>query len=153
VLAVHAEGDTALVAGNDGACGVISLPDNRVLHALDLGKSAATSGIWAHNRTVVATTKGSVKVFENGQETHSFSNHAGSANAVALHPSGSIVASVGDDQSYALYDLESGGVIARVYSNSGMFDRCKISFTRSLSASFEMCSIPSRWPLAGSWRC
>src|ERR1700761_4926274 len=44
VLAVHAEGDTALVAGNDGACGVISLPDDRVLHALDLGKSAATSG-------------------------------------------------------------------------------------------------------------
>lgn len=121
VLSVHQNGEIALVAGSQGAGGVVSLSDNSLLHPLSLGKGAATGGLWAHDRAVVATSTGAVKVFEKDQEVASFTIHAGKANAVALHPSGSILASVGDDKSYALYDLESGKVITQVQSNSGMF--------------------------------
>ena len=120
VLAVHEAGDSVLVAGSDGAGGVISLSDGRLLHPLNLSKGAATSGIWAHNRAVVATSTGSVKVFEKDQEVHSFSVHSVRVSAIALHPSGSILASVSEDQSYTLYDLESSNVLARVHTSSGM---------------------------------
>jgi pre-mRNA-processing factor 19 len=120
VLAVHESGDTALVAGHNGAAGIVSLSENRLIHSLNLGKGYATSGLWAHDVAVVATSTGSVKVFEKDQEVSSFSHHTGSATAVALHPSGTILASVGEDQSYALYDLESAKLLTHVHSNSGM---------------------------------
>ena len=125
VLAVHEDGERVLTAGSDGSCGVVSLSENTLLLALKPGKGSATSGIWAQDRTVIATSTGSVKVFEQDRETHSFSNHNGRANAVALHPNGTILASVGEDQSYALYDLESDSVLARVYTNSGMFGHAR----------------------------
>ncbi len=120
VLAVHEAGDSALVAGNNGAAGVISLSEDALLHPLKVGKGSATSGLWARDRAVIATSSGSIKVFEKDQEVFSFAAHAGSANAIALHPSGTILGSVGEDRSYALYDLESGKVLNHVHSNSGM---------------------------------
>jgi pre-mRNA-processing factor 19 len=113
----------ALVAGVDGAGGVVSLSGNALVHPLSIGKGSATSGLWVRDRTVVASSTGSVKVFEKDQEVSSFTVHAGRVNAVALHPSNSILASVGDDQSYALYDLESDQLLAQVHSNSGTITR------------------------------
>jgi len=120
VIEVHESGATALVAGNDGAAGVVSLSENILLHPLNIGKGSATDGLWIHDRAVVASSTGSVKVFEKDQELSSFSVHAGRANAVALHPSGTILASVGEDRTYALYDLESSTVLAQVHSNSAL---------------------------------
>jgi len=120
VLAVHQSGDLALIGGNDGLAGVFSLPQNRLLKPLKGGQGAITGGLWADDRAVISTSTGSVKVFEDDQEVASFSAHAGSANAVALHPSGSILASVGEDKTYVLYDLESSQILTQVSSNSSM---------------------------------
>jgi pre-mRNA-processing factor 19 len=99
--------------------GLVSLnEDNAIAYNLNIGKGHATSAVWAQDRAVIATSTGSVKVFEKDQEISSFSAHAGKANAIALHPSGSIAASVGDDKSYALYDLSSGQVLSHVHTNS-----------------------------------
>ncbi|KIW64512.1 hypothetical protein PV04_09440 [Phialophora macrospora] len=120
VLAVHESGDMALVAGSNGAGGIVSLSENKLIHSLNLGKGSATSGLWAQDRAVVATSTGLVKVFDKDQEVSSFSPHTGSATAVALHPSGTILASVSEDQSYALYDLESAKLLTHVHSNSAL---------------------------------
>ena len=120
VLAVHEAGNTALVAGNNGAGGVVSLSDDVLLHPLKVGKGSVTSGLWAQDRAVIAMSTGVIKVFEKDQEVLSFAAHAGSTNAIALHPSGTILGSVGEDRSYALYDLESGKLLTHVHSSSGM---------------------------------
>ncbi|KIY04004.1 uncharacterized protein Z520_00696 [Fonsecaea multimorphosa CBS 102226] len=120
VLAVHEKGDLVLVAGTKA--GVYSLSENTVSYTLDFNQGEATNGLWAHDRAVVATSAGAVKVFEGDREVSSFSIHAGPANGVALHPSGTILASVGEDKTYILYDLESSRVLTQVPSNSGL--RC-----------------------------
>ncbi|OAG37306.1 hypothetical protein AYO21_08491 [Fonsecaea monophora] len=120
VLAVHETGALALAAGSKA--GVYSLSEDTLSYPLDFGEGEATSGLWAHDRAVVATSAGAVKVFEGQQEVSSFSVHAGRTNAVALHPSGTILASVGEDRTYILYDLESSRVLTQVSSNSSL--RC-----------------------------
>ena len=110
--------NTALVAGSKGGVGVVSLLDNSITHSLNVGKGHATSGLWAQDRAVVSTSTGSIKVFEKDEEVTSYSVHAGRANAVALHPSGTILGSVGEDKSYALYDLEVDRLLTHVYTNS-----------------------------------
>lgn len=119
VLAVHEAGDHVLVGGSDGGAGIYSMSENKLLSPLKAGPGAVTHGVWAGSRAIVSTSAGAVKVFQEGQEVASFSVHAGSANAVALHPSGSILASVGEDKSYILYDLESSKVLTQVSTESG----------------------------------
>ena len=111
--------DLALIGGSDGVAGVYSISGQKVLSALKGGGGAITDGLWAGSRAVVSTASGKVKVFEAQQEVASFSVHAGEASGLALHPSGDILASVGVDKSYVLYDLEANTVLTQVYSDSG----------------------------------
>lgn len=119
LLAVHDSGDAALISGSDGTASIYSLSQNKSLLSLSTGAGAVTGGTWAAEKAVLATSSGTVKVFEEHQEIASFSVHAGSANAVAVHPSGTILASVGEDKTYVLYDLESSKVLTQIQSDSG----------------------------------
>lgn len=96
----------ALFGGSDGSAGVFAISQNKLVQELAVG-SPVTDAIWAGNKTIVGTSTGTVKVFENGVEISSFSGHAGKVTALALHPSGDILASVGVDKSYTFYDLTS----------------------------------------------
>ena len=78
-----------------------------------------TGATWAGNKAVVSSSTGSVKVFENGSEVASFAAHAGEVTAVAVHATGDIVASVGVDKSYVLYDLSTNSVITQIFTDSG----------------------------------
>lgn len=69
----------------------------------------------------MASATGTVKIFENGAETASFASHAGEVTAVAVHPTGDIVGSVGVDKSYVLYDSTTSTVVAQVYGSAGEF--------------------------------
>ncbi|KAG9791484.1 cell cycle control protein, partial [Aureobasidium melanogenum] len=120
VLSVHSAGDLVLVAGDGSTAGVLSLSENRIVQTLEGGQGSVTSGLWAQDKAVIALSTGAVKIFAEGQETSSFSVHAGSATSVALHPSGSILASVGEDKTYVLYDLDSAQVLSQVQSNSAL---------------------------------
>jgi WD40 repeat protein len=93
---------------------------NRVLNALKGGGGSITGGVWASSKAVISTSAGRVKIFEGQEELASFAAHAGEVTAVALHPSGDMVASVGGDKSYVLYDLTSTDAVSQVYTNSGM---------------------------------
>ncbi len=119
-LSINETGDLALVGGSDVIAGIYSMSDNRILHALKGGGGPITSGVWAGSKAVISTSAGRVKAFERHEEVASFSIHAGEVTAVALHPSGDIIASVGVDKSYVLYDLTTSAVATQVYSNSGI---------------------------------
>ncbi|KAE8380890.1 WD40-repeat-containing domain protein [Aspergillus bertholletiae] len=118
-LSVNASGELALVGGADGVVGVYSLPQKQVVQSLQ-SNGPVTDAVWAGDKAVVASSTGSVKVFENGNEVADFSSHAGAATALALHPTGDIVASVGADKSYVLYDLTTNSVITQIFSDASL---------------------------------
>ncbi|KAL4889626.1 hypothetical protein BDV59DRAFT_116002 [Aspergillus ambiguus] len=118
-LSVNASGDLALVGGADAVAGIFSLSQKQVLQQLQVD-GPVTDAVWAGEKAVVASSTGSVKVFENGSEVASFSSHAGAATALAVHATGDIVASVGADKSYVLYDLTTNSVITQTYSDASL---------------------------------
>jgi pre-mRNA-processing factor 19 len=80
---------------------------------------AVTDTVWFGDTPVVSTSSGTVKVF--GESEVTFKSHAGSINALALHPTGDILASVGVDKSFVFYDLLSGKAITQIYTDSGNY--------------------------------
>jgi pre-mRNA-processing factor 19 len=81
-----------------------------------------TDSIWEESKVFFSTAKGSVKVFEDGSEVASFTDHAGPATGLAMHPSKAILASIGADKSFVFYDLVNLQRATRVYTNAGTFD-------------------------------
>ncbi|EED22893.1 cell cycle control protein (Cwf8), putative [Talaromyces stipitatus ATCC 10500] len=118
-LSVDSTGDLALVGGVDGIAGVYSISKQQIVQTLKVG-SPITDAVFAGSTAVVASASGSVKFFNNGTETASFDSHAGEATAVVVHPTGDIVASVGADKSYVLYDLATSSVITQIYGNASL---------------------------------
>ncbi|PMD59118.1 Prp19-domain-containing protein [Hyaloscypha bicolor E] len=114
-LAVDEAGQLVVFGGNDGVAGIFSIPENKVVESFKAG-AAVTDSVWFGNQPVVSTASGAVRVF--GDSEISFASHAGSANGLALHPSGDILASVGVDKSFVFYDLPGGKAVTQVYSNS-----------------------------------
>ncbi|KAL3474133.1 hypothetical protein BJX99DRAFT_232234 [Aspergillus californicus] len=118
-LSVNPAGDSALIETAEGVVGVYSLSQKQVIHSLQTN-GPVTGAIWAGEKAVIASSTGTVKVFESGQETASFNSHAGAATDLALHPTGDIVASVGVDKSYVLYDLTTNSVIVQNFSDASL---------------------------------
>jgi pre-mRNA-processing factor 19 len=116
-LAVDDAGKLAISGGSDGTAGIYSISGNKIQKSFKAG-SAVTDALWYGSHPVVATSSGAVKVF--GKEETTFTSHAGSANGLALHPSGEILASVGIDKSFVFYDLPGGAAVTQVYTDSGM---------------------------------
>lgn len=85
---------------------------------------SVTGATWAGEKAVIASATGTVKVFENGSEVASFNVHAGEVTAVAVHATGDIVASVGVDKSYVLYDLTTNTVASQIFTNTGKNSLC-----------------------------
>ena len=77
---------------------------------------AITGAVWAGDRAVASTSTGTVLVFSPLQEGEpgSFAAHTAGVKDIALHASGTILASVGEDNTYVLYDLQSMDVITQV---------------------------------------
>lgn len=113
-----------LTGGDSGVAGVYNVSTNQLVKELEVGSGAVTDAIWTGSRIVVSTSSGVVKFFDNGAEDSTFSSHAGKVTALAIHPSGDILASVGVDKSYILYDLENSTQATQVYTNSGKRPRC-----------------------------
>ncbi|TVY29408.1 Pre-mRNA-processing factor [Lachnellula hyalina] len=114
-IAVDEAGELVLSGGSDGIASVYSIADNKVQQTLEAG-AAITDAVWYGSQPVVSTSSGTVKVFGDGEIT--FTSHAGKANGLALHPSGDILASVGVDKSFVLYDLQAGKAVTQIYTDS-----------------------------------
>lgn len=112
-------GDLVLTGGKNGVAGVYCISKNSIIQELQVGSGTVTDAVWAGPRAVVSTSAGIIKVFENGSEMASYSGHAGAVTALAVHPSGDILASVGIDKSFILYDLTSSTQATQIYTDSG----------------------------------
>ncbi|KKK27348.1 hypothetical protein P175DRAFT_0507063 [Aspergillus ochraceoroseus IBT 24754] len=118
-LSLNASGELALVGDANGVVGVYSIAQKEVLHNLQVN-GPVTDATWAGEKAIVASSTGSVKVFENGNEVANFTSHAGAATGLAVHATGDIVASVGADKSYVLYDLTANSVIMQNFSDASL---------------------------------
>lgn len=96
--------------------GVYSIAENKIQQSFKTG-AGITDAAWYGDLPVVSTSSGSVKVYDQA----TFTSHAGRANALAVHPSGDMLASVGVDKSFVLYDLLGGKAVNQVYTDAGMF--------------------------------
>ncbi|EEH40525.1 cell cycle control protein cwf8 [Paracoccidioides lutzii Pb01] len=118
-LSLDSSGELALVGGVDGVAGIYSLSEKQIVSSLKVG-GAVTDAVWIGDKAAVATSTGTVKLFENGTEIASFNSHAGEAISLAAHATGDILASVGVDKSYVLYDLTTNAVITQIYCDSAL---------------------------------
>ncbi|KAI1917811.1 hypothetical protein LOZ58_005105 [Ophidiomyces ophidiicola] len=119
-LSLNESGELALVGGADGVAGVYSFSKHSILFSLKGGSGVITDTMWVGEKAVISTSTGLVKVFDGESEIASFHSHAGEVKALAKHPTGDLLASVGVDQSYVLYDLASLTVVAQIFSDSGL---------------------------------
>jgi len=118
-LALDASGDLVLVGGSDGIAGTYSIASQQLSKVLKATDGAINDVAWAGNRAATASSSGVVRLWnEEGTDSNAFSTHAGAANSLAAHPSGSILASVGADKSWVLYDLDAVKPITQVYNQS-----------------------------------
>ncbi|KAI0844850.1 Prp19-domain-containing protein [Daldinia vernicosa] len=114
---VSVEAAYAAVGGLQGDVAIYSIDSGNVERSLQVNEPV-TDSIWDGSRVFFSTSKGSVKVFENGSEIASFSDHAGPATGLSIHPSKEILASVGSDKSFVFYDLANLRRATRVYTNA-----------------------------------
>lgn len=110
-------GDLALFGGTDGVAGVYSLSQAQIIHALKCG-SPVTATAWSGSKAIVATSAGTVKVFEDGNEVAQLGSHAGAVTSISLHPSGAILASAGADKRFVFYDLTTYRTVSQVYTEA-----------------------------------
>ncbi|ORY19589.1 WD40-repeat-containing domain protein [Clohesyomyces aquaticus] len=119
VVTLDESGDLALFGGADGVAGVYSLSQQKLVRTLKCG-SAVTATAWWESRAVVATAAGTIKIFEDSKEIAELGSHAGPVTSIALHPSGSILASAGSDKYFMFYDLTNFNVVSRVYTEAAI---------------------------------
>lgn len=132
------ESDYAAIGGLDGKADIYSVPANKVERTLDVGEPV-TATAWTGSKVVLATSKGSVKVYDSGSETASFQAHAGAVTGLAVHPGGRILASVGVDKSFVFYDLEALEQVSRGYTDAGKFFFVSAFLQAACSASYTFC--------------
>jgi pre-mRNA-processing factor 19 len=90
---------------------------------LECGSRITAAAFW-NCKPVLALASGSIKIFDGSKQIASLQAHAGAVTGVDVHPSGTILASVGSDKSYAVFDLtdlENSQPVARVYGTSGEY--------------------------------
>ena len=118
-ISVDADGNLALLGGSDGAAKAFSLTQRKAVTVYDGDGGAITDAVWSGSRAIVASSTGVIHVLDKGTEISSFTQHAGEITAIAVHPSGDILASVGVDKSIVLYDLSTSSVAAQIFTDSG----------------------------------
>jgi pre-mRNA-processing factor 19 len=116
-VSVDESGDLALFGGADGVAGVFSTSQQKVVQVLKVG-SPVTATAWWGSRAVVATASGTVKIFENGSEIAQMGSHASPVTSLALHPSGTILASGSADKRVAYYDLSTFNTVSQIYTEA-----------------------------------
>jgi pre-mRNA-processing factor 19 len=110
-----------IVYGNEDGTAVIHRTDGPVFE-VNCGSRITDSLVW-DSKPIFSCADGSIRIFEDGAEVRAYNVHAGAATGLALHPCGTLLASVGSDRSYVLYDLSSpkDKSVTRVFADAGKF--------------------------------
>ncbi|KAB8360810.1 hypothetical protein FH972_024544 [Carpinus fangiana] len=137
-LALSVDRSIALVGGSDGQASLYSIEKQEITQKLNTSGGAIQDGALIDNDAVVlATSSGQVQVYKGAKKTHAFSSHAGATNGVTVHPTGELLASVGTDKSFVLYDLAGQTVLSQVYTNADGQIKVFETNTGANAANFE----------------
>ncbi len=120
-LTLDISGTLALLGGADGVGAVYSFPGQETTYLLQAGSGTINDSICSIDReplSILAMSTGEVKLFCQDREGAVLKAHAGSAAALALHPCGELLGSVGDDKSFVFYDLVKEVTISQVYTTA-----------------------------------
>ncbi|KAG8530334.1 uncharacterized protein KY384_004836 [Bacidia gigantensis] len=117
-MAIDTEGDLVL-SGGSKAAGIFAMSQNKLEQDFDVD-SPVTAVLLAGSKPIFATEQGTVTIFDEGKRRTNVDAHSGQAAALALHPSGDIMASVGTDKSYVFYDLATGSKALRVATDTAL---------------------------------
>jgi len=116
-VSIDESGDLALFGGADGVAGVFSISEQKLVSALKAGAAVMATAWWG-SKAIVATSAGTVKVFEDGAEIAQMGSHAGPVTSISLHPSGAILASAGADKRFMFYELSTFKSVSQVYTEA-----------------------------------
>ena len=122
-IAMNATGDLALLGGAPQSSGIFSVDQEVFLTNTTIEAGDVTATAWAGARAVIGTDRGEVVILENEKSVARFHSHEGKVAALSMHPSGELLASVGVDKSYVIYDLSSQTQAAKVFTDAGTFGR------------------------------
>lgn len=146
-LAVDRSGDLFVCGDSDGTMGIYDMKQGAFTTRSNVGAGAILDGAWCNDRPAVATASGTVAVVQEGAVQAKFQKHAGAATSVAVHPSGDLLASVGMDKSYVLYDLHSSKPLTQIYGDAGEFEIVILKRNVKLTISSPHHGrVPPRWP-------
>lgn len=106
-----------LCGDSDGTIGIYDLNQGAFTTRASLGSGSILDGTWADDKAVVATSSGAIIITQDGAIEGKLRQHAGPATAVATHPCGTIIASVGVDKSYTLYDVHNTRVLTQIFTD------------------------------------
>lgn len=152
-LAVDKTGDLFVCGDSDGTMGIYDLKQGAFTTRSNVGAGAILDGAWCNDRPAVSTASGTVFMVQEGAVQAKFQKHAGAATAVAAHPSGDVLASVGVDKSYVLYDLHSSKVLTQVYGDAGKYPQVLLRPCMKLTTRSPYHGpVPPRWPPSCRWR-
>ena len=115
-MALNSDGQSLLVGGEGASVQKISI-DGSINQTFELQTGSFTAGAWAGDTALAASSTGLVSIFRDGKEVGSW-RHNATVNALAVHPCGQIVASVGSDNRFILYDLSSSSIAAQATTDS-----------------------------------
>ena len=107
------------MGGESGAAEVLSISRRLVMQNIKSTTGAVTAVAWSGARRILATKTGGLQVFEDGSSVCDFSRHSSAVTAIAVHPSGDILASASLDKSLVFYDLSSAAPVTQLFTSSG----------------------------------
>ena len=118
-LSLDATGDLVLLGGTKHGSRVYSLEQEKQLQQLEGDGGEVRDVLWLGVRAVVASSTGAVQIYDGENEVTKFEQHAGPAVAIAAHPSGKLLGSVGEDKRIVFYDVEGSKVASQIFTNCG----------------------------------
>jgi pre-mRNA-processing factor 19 len=118
-LSIDDDGEDALVGGDKGAIIELSIDEGKVLEESKIDGGNVTAGLLWREGSILGTSTGQVQVYQAGAQVAVLEAHSGAVTGLALHASGEILASIGADRSYILYDLETYKVLTQVVTDAG----------------------------------
>jgi pre-mRNA-processing factor 19 len=120
----------------DGVAILYDLSEKQTLHTMKCGEGSITAALFWEKKPVLAMSTGAIKIFGNGNVIGEMLVHAGAATDVSLHPSGDILASVGEDKSIVYYDLTTMKQVGRIFTQSGscLLLRTIVVFTNTMQS-------------------
>ncbi|CCJ30675.1 unnamed protein product, partial [Pneumocystis jirovecii] len=104
-IAVAQQGTMILVASKN-IVKIYRDMDENPAYSLECGKDEITCGLWMNELPIIASSTGFIYIYTSlDGNTKKISTHQSKVTAIALHPSGGLLASVTVDGEWAFHDL------------------------------------------------